>query len=67
VVRALQFAGLSSTQIADDWSSKPKHQAGVDPSTILKGLKAAAKLTAWDCLRTAQGKPNRRIPHGPKA
>lgn len=53
-----QFAGLSSTKIADRWSRT--HDA-IDESTAGKGIKAAQKLTAWDRLRTPPGKRNRKI------
>jgi hypothetical protein len=54
-----QFAGLSSPKIADQWSRT--HEAGVDESTVVKGIKAAAKLIVWDHLRLPQGKRNRKI------
>jgi hypothetical protein len=40
-----QFAGLSPKEIAD------RHDGEPDESTILKGIKAAAKLVAWVQLR----------------
>jgi hypothetical protein len=42
-----QFAGKSSKQIADAHSG----EEGTDESTVLKGIKSAAKLLAWDQLR----------------
>lgn len=53
-----QFAGLSSTEIANRWA---KERAPVDDSTVLKGIKAVAKLIRWDHLRKPQGKRNRKI------
>lgn len=44
-----QFAGWSSTKIADECSSK--HPRGLDESTVLKGVKAAAELVGWTELR----------------
>jgi hypothetical protein len=47
-----QFAGLSSTKIADERS---RTHAAVDESTVLKGVKTAAKLIGWDRIRNPQG------------
>jgi hypothetical protein len=44
-----QFAGWSSTKIAEDYSSR--HLRGLDESTVLKGVKSAAALTGWNKLR----------------
>ena len=43
-----QFAGRSSTEIAERWARNLK---AVDESTVLKGIKAAAKLIEWRHLR----------------
>jgi hypothetical protein len=53
-----QFAGWSSTKIAHRWASQHK---AVDDSTVLKGVRAAAKLVAWDRLRSRPQKANRKI------
>jgi hypothetical protein len=53
-----QFAGLSSTKIADRSDASAK---GESESTILKGVKTAARLIGWDSLRTTPGRPNRKI------
>lgn len=53
-----QFAGWSSTKIASRWAEQHK---AVDDSTVLKGIRAAAKLVAWDRLRSRPQKPNRKI------
>ena len=55
-----QFAGLSSKKIADLYAIKGKD---LDESTVLKGIKAAAKLVAWNHLR--QPALNRKIPYRP--
>ncbi len=52
-----QFAGLSSPQIVNWIGQDPN----VDESTVLKGVKAAAKLAGWDCLRPAPRRNNRKI------
>jgi hypothetical protein len=52
------FAGWSSPKIADQWSSK--HQDGVDPSTVLKGIKTIARLIAWD-VKKPRSKRNRKV------
>ena len=44
-----QFTGLSSSKIADQWSLENR---AVDESTVLKGIKTAAKLLVWDKLRS---------------
>jgi hypothetical protein len=50
-----QFAGRSSTEIASQGY-------GEDPdSTVLKGIKAAAKLIGWDDLRKSNEKRKRKI------
>jgi len=53
-----QFAGLSSTKIANRWASDGK---AVDDSTILKGIKAAAELIEWEHLRETRKTRNRKI------
>jgi hypothetical protein len=53
-----QFAGLSSTVIADKWA---RTHAAVDESTVLKGIKAAATLVGWDRIRNTQSKNRRKI------
>lgn len=58
-----QFQGLSSTEIADRCSQE--NESDIDPSSVLKGVKAAAKLVAWDCLRVRHGKRNRKIRWAP--
>ncbi len=45
-----QFAGQSSTQIVERLADQGQN---VDESTVLKGIKAAAKLAGWDHLRPA--------------
>ena len=50
-----QFAGMSSKQIADD------SERAVEDSTVLKGVKAAAKLIGWDELRKPKSRPSRKI------
>jgi len=53
-----QFAGRSSTQIAD---RQAKKHDPVDDSTVLKGIKTAAKLVAWHHLRPTHRRQNRKI------
>ena len=53
-----EFAGMSSTQIARD---KIVGQRADPDSTILKGIKAAAKLVDWGSLREANFKPSRKV------
>ena len=53
-----QFAGESSKEIADNWVEK--HEA-VDDSTVLKGIKAVAKLIQWSGLRPARRTRKRKI------
>ena len=53
-----QFAGLSSASIAGR-SDAPSE--GENEDTILKGVKAAARLIGWDSLRPTPGRPNRKI------
>jgi hypothetical protein len=50
-----QFAGMTSKTIADRCVEKGK---ALDESTVLKGIKAAAKLISWDPL----GQPRRNRP-----
>jgi hypothetical protein len=50
-----QFAGMSSKKIAD------RSRGTVDESTVLKGVKAAAKLVGWDSLRQPKRAENRKI------
>ena len=52
-----QFKGLSSTQIAERMA---RRNPNVDESTVLKGVKAAARLTTWDRLRTPSPKRTTR-------
>lgn len=54
-----QFAGLPSTAIVDKWARRKPD--GVDESTVLKGIKTAARLLAWDRLRAPRPRgPNRK-------
>jgi hypothetical protein len=53
-----QFAGLSSGQIAN-WSANRGNS--VDESTVLKGIKVAAKLIDWKPLRLQKSRRNRKI------
>jgi hypothetical protein len=53
-----QFAGLSSTGIADTWPETPADC--VDESTVLKGINAAAKLIGWNSVRNPQGEWSRK-------
>lgn len=50
-----QFAGMSSTEIAD------RAHGDADESAVLKGIKAAAKLIAWESLRKSRQSANRKI------
>jgi hypothetical protein len=50
-----QFAGMSSKIIADRVVAEGND---VDESTVLKGIKAAAKLIGWNHLR--QSRQNRK-------
>jgi hypothetical protein len=43
-----QFAGMSSKKIADRYADEGK---ALDESTVLKGIKAAARLIGWNHLR----------------
>jgi hypothetical protein len=52
-----QFAGLSSTEIAN----RSERFNSVDQSTVLKGIKTAAKLIGWGHLRPQRGRRNRNI------
>ncbi len=54
-----QFEGLSSTEIADRCSQE--NEPDIDPSSVLKGVKTAAKLVGWDRLRAPHAKRNRKI------
>jgi hypothetical protein len=53
-----QFAGMTSKKIADRYAMRGRY---VDESTVLKGIKAAAKLIGWNHLRRLQEKQNRKI------
>ena len=53
-----QFAGMSSTKIADRQTRTGKT---VDESTVLKGIKAAAKLIRWNHLREPKQTRSRKI------
>lgn len=53
-----QFAGLSSKEIADRPDADP---CGESEGTILKGVKAAARLIGWDSRRQTLGRLNRKI------
>jgi len=55
-----QFAGMSSTKIAERWAEEADGKA-VDESTILKGVKAAAELIEWEHLRETGKTRNRKI------
>jgi hypothetical protein len=50
-----QFAVMSSTEIAD------RTNGDADESTVLKGIKAAAKLIAWESLRKSRQRANRKF------
>jgi hypothetical protein len=52
-----QLAGLSSTEIA----KRSKHKDSVDESTVLKGIKAAAKLVGWASMRASNASRRRKI------
>lgn len=52
-----QFAGMSSKQIADHCASRSKP---VDDSTVLKGIRAAARLIGWYPLRAGEQARNRK-------
>jgi hypothetical protein len=53
-----QFAGMTSTAIANRFVSEGE---APDESTILKGIKAAAKLIGWKHALGSRRKPNRKI------
>jgi hypothetical protein len=53
-----QFAGMTSKQIADRYVMKGR---ALDESTILKGIKAAAKLIGWKYASGSRQKPNQKI------
>jgi hypothetical protein len=53
-----QFAGMSSTAIVNRLAQK---DVGQDESTVLKGIKAAAKLVGWDHLRDSRRKHTWKI------
>ena len=55
-----QFTGLSSTNIAKRIDAAHKHSKA-DESTVLKGIRAAAKLTGWAKVRTAKKNRTRKI------
>lgn len=52
-----QFAGLPSAEVA----GRDTSEKSTDESTVLKGVKAAAKLLGWGQLRTARRISNRKI------
>lgn len=52
-----QFAGLPSTEVA----RRDPSARSTDESTVLKGVKAAAKLLGWGHLRSATRTANRKI------
>ncbi len=56
-----QFAGMTSTAIANRYAEAGKSPA---ESTVLKGIKAAAKLIGWDQLRQPRPRQNRKIRPG---
>jgi hypothetical protein len=56
-----QFVGLSSKGIADRPNFASDPDAAPDESTILKGVKAAARRIGWDSLRPTRGRLNRKI------
>ena len=53
-----QFAGMTSRTIADRYAVEGK---AVDESTVLKGIKAAAKLIEWNHLIHPRQTRNRKI------
>src|SRR6266699_2493477 len=53
-----QFAGLSPAKIANRPGAPAK---GLNEDTILKGVKAAARLIDWESLRRKPGRLNRKI------
>ena len=55
-----QFAGVSSAEIVN--KQYAEHSTRVEESTVLKGIKTAAKLIGWDHdhLRTPHGNRNRK-------
>jgi hypothetical protein len=53
-----QFGGMSSKAIADRYARKG---SPLDESTVLRGVKAAAKLIGWNQMRKAQLNHGRRI------
>jgi hypothetical protein len=53
-----QFAGMSSKEISDRYALRGNE---VDDSTVLKGIKAAAKLIGWNDLRKPINKETRKI------
>ncbi len=53
-----QFAGLSSTQIV---GRATRQNPDIDESTVLKGVKAAAKLAGWGQLRKVETRARRKI------
>ena len=53
-----QFAGMSSTAIVDRYAEKDKF---LEESTVLKGIRAAAKLIGWNQLHASRHTGNRKI------
>jgi len=52
-----QFAGMSSGTISDRYAAQGR---AVEESTVLKGIKAAAKLIGWNELRQPRRNRNRK-------
>ena len=53
-----QFAGMSSKEISDRYAQQGND---ADDSTVLKGIKAAAKLIGWNDLRKPINRGTRKI------
>jgi hypothetical protein len=53
-----KFAGMTSKAIADRYIAQGK---ALDESTVLKGIKAAAKLIRWNCPSRSRQTRNRKI------
>jgi len=53
-----QLAGMSSKTIADRYAEKDNF---LEESTVLKGIKAAAKLIGWNQLRASPQTHSRKI------
>jgi len=53
-----QFAGMNSTTIVVRYAEKGKF---LEESTVLKGIKAAAKLIDWNQLRPSPQTHSRKI------